>query len=195
MTGKVILGIISAIATFVGFVPYVHSIWQRKTKPHLFTWLVWGTLTGIIFAIQISQHAGPGSWGIGLTAVTCTVIMVLCLFWGEKTGSRFDWAALIVSLATIPIWLATSDPTLSAVLVTFIDVAAFYPTVSKTYQNPWNENLFYYWIWLIKYPTAVVGLNVMNVANAVYPVVWTIIGIAFLVMAIYRRSVLAGKLK
>lgn len=190
MTEKEIFGLISAVATLAGFIPYVYSVYQRKTKPHLFTWLVWGTLTGIIFAIQLSQHAGPGSWGIGLTAATCAVIMGLSFFWGEKTGTLFEWIALIASIATIPLWLATSDPTLSAVLITFIDVAAFYPTVAKTYRNPWNEHLFYYWVWLIKYPASVIGLNVFSLANAIYPIVWTIIGVAFLAMAFYRRGVL-----
>lgn len=190
VTEKILFGGISAIVTVVGFIPYVYSVFRKKTKPHFFTWLVWGMLTGIIFAIQLSQDAGPGAWGIGVTAATCIVIMVLSFFWGEKTGTLFDWLALGVSMAAIPLWLATSDPTFSAVLVTFIDVAAFYPTVSKTYKNPWGEHLFYYWIWLIKYPTSILGLNVINVANAVYPAVWGIIGVAFLAMAYYRRFML-----
>jgi hypothetical protein len=187
---KVLWGSLSAIATVIGFIPYVHSILQRKTTPHFFTWLVWGALTGIIFAIQVAGHAGPGSWGIGVTALTCIVIMVLSFFWGEKSGTRFDWIALIASIATIPLWLATSDPTYSAILVTFIDVAAFYPTVSKTYRNPWSEHMFYYWIWLVKYPTSIVALTVFTVANAIYPITWTIIGIAFLAMTFYRRAVI-----
>jgi hypothetical protein len=190
---KIIFGLISVLLTVIGFIPYVYSIFTHKTKPHLFTWCVWGILTAIIFSIQVAQQAGPGSWSTGVTALTCAIIMVLSIFWGEKTGTLFDWIALAVSVAVIPFWLVCNDPAMSAVLITLIDAAAFYPTLSKTYKNPWSENLFYYWIWLIRYPASILGLNILNLANVVYPAVWTVIGVGFLAMALTRRAVLNKK--
>jgi hypothetical protein len=189
MTFKVLMGSISAIVSFVSFIPYLRTAIQGKTKPHFFTWLVWSILLTIIFIIQVKDGAGAGSWGTGVIALTTICIGMYSWFYGVRTGSKLDWFALIFSLTTIPLWLFTEDPTFSACLATFIDVVAFYPTVSKTWNDPQSEDLSYYVAWLIKYPTAFLAIEKMSTANAVYPVTWTVIGVAFVLFIIYRRKI------
>jgi hypothetical protein len=38
---KFIIAIIATVLTFLGFIPYFRDIFNRKTKPHLYTWLIW----------------------------------------------------------------------------------------------------------------------------------------------------------
>ncbi|MBI3419761.1 MAG: hypothetical protein HY053_06485, partial [Proteobacteria bacterium] len=174
MEWKSILGAVAFLGAVVGFVPYVYSIYKNKTKPHLFTWLVWAILTSMIFGIQFTQGAGPGAWHMGITALTSIAIMGLSFFYGEKKGSKLDWAAFLLSLAAIPLWLVAKDPASAAVLLTLIDVMAFWPTISKTWRKPYQENLFYYGIWLVRYPLATLAVQNMNVANLVYPATWSV---------------------
>jgi len=35
--------------TFVAFVPYFRSIFSGTTRPHVFSWVVWGTNTSVAF--------------------------------------------------------------------------------------------------------------------------------------------------
>ncbi|MGO8672923.1 MAG: hypothetical protein ACLQVD_16375 [Capsulimonadaceae bacterium] len=149
---KELFGLFSALATVIGAVPYIVSTVRGQTRPHLFTWLVWTLLTGIIFFIQVATNAGPGSWAIGLTALTCAINVPLSIRYGESRGTVTDRIALAVSIISVIVWRAMNDPTVSAVMITAIDVVAFYPTVRKTFSKPYEENLFYYVIWLVKYP-------------------------------------------
>jgi len=190
MDEKTVFGLISAIVSFGSFLPYIHSVWRGKTRPHLFTWLVWTVLTTMIFIIQLIEKAGAGAWGTGVIAMTCLVILFFSLFKGEKTGTRTDWAAFVASLLGIPLWLFTKDPTLAAIFVTAIDVLAFWPTVNKTWRTPHSENLLYYFCWLIKYPTGFLAIESMSVANAVYPLTWSIIGMIYVPFLLYRRRTL-----
>ncbi|MEO8466573.1 MAG: hypothetical protein ABI640_14610 [Gammaproteobacteria bacterium] len=38
---KELVAATAVILTFVMFVPYVRSIHQGRTKPHVFSWIVW----------------------------------------------------------------------------------------------------------------------------------------------------------
>ena len=184
---KELIGLFSALATIIGAIPYIHSTIKGQTKPHLFTWLVWTLLTTIIFVIQLTQNAGPGSWAIGLTALTCAINVPLSIRYGEARGTFTDRVALVVAVISIAIWLIMKDPTASAVMITIIDVVAFYPTVRKTYMRPKEENLFYYLIWLVKYPSSLLALQVFSLANSVYAMTWSVIAVFYVGLLLVRR--------
>lgn len=192
---KVIFGIVSSIVSFVSFIPYLLAILNKKTRPHFFTWLVWSVLLSIISIIQLKGNAGPGLWGIAVTTFTTILVTIYALFYGEKTGSLFNWATFLLSLFAIPVWLLVKDPTIAACLASVIDLVAFWPTISKSWRDPYSENLLYYFGWLVKYPTAYFALATINLANAIYPVLWTFIGIAFVIFLIYRRRIIDLKIK
>jgi hypothetical protein len=190
---KAALGLTAAVLAGLSFIPYIHSILKGKAAPHFFTWLLWAILSCVIYAIQLSENAGPGAWSMGVTALGAIVIAVLSFFRGEKTGTKMDWACLISCLFCIPLWLITKDPTASAVLLTVIDVVAFWPTVSKTWKKPHKESLVYYSVWMIRYPMATFAITEMSLANVVCPAAWAVISFFFVGMIVYRRAVLAAK--
>lgn len=49
---KEIIGMITVILGIVGYIPYLRDVLRGKTKPHVYTWFVWGLITLIIFALQ-----------------------------------------------------------------------------------------------------------------------------------------------
>ena len=63
------LGIAAVVVGLVSYIPYLWGLYRGKVRPHAFTWLLWGLLTAIAFAAQLSDGAGPGSWITGVTAV------------------------------------------------------------------------------------------------------------------------------
>jgi len=81
---KTALGIIATVMAFVSYIPYIRNMLSGKTKPHAFSWLVWGTLTAIAFVGQVSKGAGPGAWVTGFTACVSFFIFVTALRTGEK---------------------------------------------------------------------------------------------------------------
>jgi hypothetical protein len=182
---------IGLLAVFVGLVSggmYILSVFRKESKPHLFTWIIWGLISAIAYAAQLHDHAGPGSWAMGLTALTCGATMALCFKYGEKDITRSDWIALIASLSAIIPWIMTDDPLYSVILVSFIDIVAFYPTFRKSWHKPYEENLLSYNIASLKLVLSLFALDNFTVTTSLYAM--TIVGAntAFVTMCYTRRK-------
>ena len=84
MNYKIILGAVAVVINFIGYVPYFRDIFRGATKPHVFSWFVWGLVTGIVFFAQLAKGGGAGAWVTGLSSFFCLVIACLAFFRGEK---------------------------------------------------------------------------------------------------------------
>ena len=94
MDHKTILAIIAVVTGLVGYIPYFKNIFLGKTKPHVFSWLVWGLLGTITFFAQLSKGGGAGTAATALTAIGCFTIACFALVQKNKQITRFDWMAL-----------------------------------------------------------------------------------------------------
>ena len=190
MTLKDMFGVLSLILSVVSYVPYARSIFVANTKPHAFTWLVWGAVMAIAFVAQLLDRAGAGSWATGLSAGFCLGIGVVALFRGEKHITRGDWIALVITLLAIPLWVVTSDPLWSVLLVTGIDAVAYYPTFRKSYAKPDEELAFKYVLTVIRYLFSLLALEHYTVVTSVYQLVSIVMEMAIVVMLLWRRAAL-----
>ena len=77
MPYKEFLSAIAIILTLVAFIPYIRSIQSGKTKPHVFSWIIWASVTFIVFLAQLSDSAGAGAWPIGISGVITLYVAVL----------------------------------------------------------------------------------------------------------------------
>jgi hypothetical protein len=118
---------------------YFRSIFQGKTKPHAFSWFIWGVISSIGFAAQVAEGAGAGAWARGFAAVTNYVLVVVALLKGAKNIRRSDWVTLTVALATIPLWVITKTPVWSVIILCIIDTLGYFPTVRKSWDKPNEE--------------------------------------------------------
>jgi hypothetical protein len=188
---KEALGLIAIVIAVAGYIPYFRDLFSGKTKPHAFSWLIWGLLTAIAFAGQIAGHAGAGSWVMGFTAFTTFVIF--SLFYGEKNITRSDWLCLILALSAIPLWIATRHPVASMILVTVIDALGFWPTFRKSYSKPNEETAFTYFLSGAKFFLSLVALDRYSIVTWLYPVSLVIMNWGFVLMALIRRHKLLSK--
>ena len=193
MTPKEVLGLLSAFLAIVSYVPYLRSIFVANTKPHAFTWLVWGTVMAIAFLAQLSERAGAGSWGTGLSAAFCLAIGIIALFRGETHITRGDWIAFLTTALAIPLWVATSDPLWSVLLVTGIDAIAYYPTFRKSYAKPDEELALKYVLTVVRYLLSLMALEHYSVVTSVYQIVSIFMEAGIVIMLLWRRAAL-GKM-
>ena len=168
---------------------YIVSIIKGETKPHLFSWFIWGLLTAIAWAAQIHQNAGAGAWVTLTAALMCFVITVLCFRYGEKTITRSDWITFIAALCAIPLWFLTKDPLWSVILVTVIDMLGFYPTFRKSWLKPGEETLWTYGLSVVKFGLGMMALETFNVTTALYPFSLVVTNAAFVIFVIARRKI------
>ncbi len=166
---KSIIGLIAVFLSIFSLFPYIVDILKRKTKPHLYTWIVWTPLTFIAFFAQLSDNAGPGAWTTGVTATLCLVILALAIPYGTKDITRSDNLSLIGAGAAAILWFAVKDITASIILVTLIDVMGFIPTIRKSITKPREETLITHELSGAKHLISLFALEKFSLITALYP--------------------------
>ena len=61
---KLIYAGISSLLTLVAFAPYIWTIYRGQTRPHAFSWIIWGVTTFIVFLAQLKSEGGAAKRGI-----------------------------------------------------------------------------------------------------------------------------------
>jgi hypothetical protein len=166
----VVLGAIAALLAIAGYWLYYSSIFRRITKPHLFTWLTYFLIDIIVFAAQVVKGGGPGTW-VTLTGVIGTFgVSLLALRFGEKHITKGDWASFIGALSAIVLWRVTSDPLIAVIIATIINFLAMYPTIRKSYANPFEESISIWVVDAIRWTLGIVALESFNATTALFPI-------------------------
>ena len=182
------MGVIAVLIAFVSYIPYFRDIFAGKTKPHAFTWLIWGSLNAIAFVGQIQDNAGAGSWAVGFTALALLSIFVIALSKGEKDIKPFDWFCMSGSVLAIILWAITSEPLTAILLITFIDALGFLPTVRKSYNKPHEETLITFLLSTVKYGLVIVALQNYTLVTVLFPLSLVIMNGLFVAMLLVRRK-------
>jgi hypothetical protein len=189
MNFKIILSVVAIFVGMMSYIPYLRDVVKGKTKPHTFSWLVWGILTVIVFIGQLIDQGGFGTWVTGFTACAVLIIFIFGIFKGEKNITKGDWASLLAALFTIVIWILTSEPLIAIILVTIIDILAFYPTIRKTILKPHEETLTLYLLSGIKWILAILALQNYSFVTLLYPVYLVLInGLFVTLLLVYRKK-------
>jgi len=188
MTQNEIIAIIASIISITGSLIYLRSVLQGKTKPHLYTHLVWGILTAVAFFAQLSDNGGPGAWVMAITSVFIFIQVGLCFKYGEKDIHVTDKIALAACLIAIIPWLLADNILLSVLLVTAIDVVAYYPTLRKTWVKPFEENMTGYGLGSLKFALSIWALDNISMITAFYPAALIAANTVLMTMCLWRRQ-------
>lgn len=184
---KIVLGVVATILGFVGYVPYFRDIFRGTTRPHVFSWFVWGLLTGIAFFAQITKGGGAGAWVTGSSAVICTCIAALAFFYGKRQITKSDWFSFAGALLGLLFWQLTNDPLLAVIFVTVTDALAFAPTFRKAYYKPDEETASTFMLSSIKFLIALAAFESFNLTTALYPISLVLANGSFAAMLLVRR--------
>lgn len=181
----------AAIAlTIVAFIPYIASILSGSTKPHVFSWIIWGTTTMVVFFAQMHAKGGVGAWPTGVSAVLTTFIALLA-FWKRadisitKLDQQFFWAAM----ASLPLWYVTSDPMWAVIVLTAVDLFGFAPTVRRAYHYPHQENMSFFGLFMLRNLLILLALESYSVATSLFPFSVGLTCFLLLIMIHFRRKV------
>ncbi len=143
---KETFALLATLMIFASRAYYFAQVFRGNTRPHAFSWFIWGVISSIGVAAQIAEGAGVGSYPRLFGAISCFVIVAICFKHGEKNITRTDWITLLVALSTIPLWVATQTPIYSVILVCLIDTMGYLPTVRKAWHKPQQEAFLGYYI-------------------------------------------------
>lgn len=187
LTVKNIIGVVAVVLTFIGYTPYLRDLLKDKTKPHIFSWLIWTIADLIIFALQVSAGAGLGSLVTLTVGIISFLIFILGFRKGNKDIKKIDIVFLVLALLALPIWLVVKQPVLSIILLSTIDMLGFAPTVRKSWNAPYSETLSFYLITTVRHGLSVMALANYNIITVLFPATWVIANAIFSVILIIRR--------
>jgi hypothetical protein len=186
-------GILSIFMSLSSRVNYFSGIFKGKVHPHAFSWFIWGVVSSIGFAAQVSQHAGAGCWSRGFGCVTAFIIVIVCCLKVEHNIRRSDWVTLTVALCAIPLWVITKTPVWSVILISTIDALGCYPTLRKAWHRPYEETVRSYIFSGLSAFFSIVALENYTVSTWLYPTEGMCANIAIVTCLMLRRKH-AGKL-
>jgi len=171
MSAKLLFGILSIIPAVIAYYLYFRDMFKGKTRPHAFSWLVWGTLAGNGFFAQISAHAGIGAWATGLTSVASLTIAVFAFRIGATQPTRFDWTLLFMALAGLLLLFVVKNKEAALCITLFALVAGFVMNIRKAYRKPQEENAVAFWLNTLKFVPAIFALASFTFLTMAYPLV------------------------
>lgn len=188
---KILISIIAVILSFIGYGIYIRDIVRRKVVPHTFTFLVWSIASSITWALQVYGGAGVGAWITGAVTLICIFIFFLSLKYGEKKITKLDIIFLLISFCALFLWLVVKQPVWSIILLVLTDIFGFLPTVRKSWNKPYEENLFVWELTAFRHALSVFALEKFNIITMLYPVAWVFANAFFSIFLIIRRKQLS----
>ena len=186
---------LAILVSVIRYGTYLRAIYLKEARPHVFSWFNWGTVTAIGAYAQMSLDGGPSAWVLVVVSATCFFISGVALFVGEKNITRSDWFAFLGALTAIPVWVYTNDPIWAIIVIIVIDILTYYPTIRKSWNDPWGEPpSSYFWAGL-RYFLALFAVSPMTLETLAYPFFLMATDWGFALYVLYRRKVLTKKTK
>jgi len=187
----IILGILATTLGMVGYFYYLRDIFAGKTKPHAFSWLIWGTLSGIGFVAQVIDGGGPGAWSTGAGSAVSLLIFFLAIFKGERDIDRTDWISLAGSLIALIFWIVASAPLITISLIMIIDASGYIPTFRKSRLKPYEETIAEYLMAGTKHSIGLLALSTYTLLTVPYVLSLAVMNFVFIAYVLHRRRVVA----
>lgn len=160
--------IISWILVCVFCSIYLHSVLKIETKPHIYTMFLYVIITWVIFYSQILNGGWFWSVYIGITFLFWCVIFLLSFWYWTEDVTFSDKISLIIALVSIPLWYFTWNPLISVILLVVVDIFSSFPTVRKTLNDPYSENIYAFMVEFVGVTFSILAISSINFISTWY---------------------------
>ena len=192
MPYKELFSVVAIILTIVAFFPYIRSILNNEIKPHVFSWVIWGITTFVVFLAQLEDDGGVGAWPIGVSGIITIFIAILAYVKRADIAiTRTDWLFFIAAISSLPLWYLTSDPLSAVIILTVVDVLGFGPTIRKAYIFPFSESLLFFSLFATRNIIVIMALDNYSITTVLFPAVIALACLLLNTMIIIRRRVMS----
>lgn len=193
MHHKELFGALALVLTFVAFIPYFRSIWQKKTRPHIFSWLIWAAGTVIISIAQWTDGAGIGAWPIAVSGLLTFGVVLLALARVPDTSIvKLDWLFLGLALTALPLWFFTSTALSAVIVLTVVDLLGFGPSIRKAYERPTEENASFFAVAVLRNGCVIAALENYSWTTVLFPAAVGGACVLFVLLILARRRIVTS---
>lgn len=192
MTYREVLSAIAVMMTVATFYPYVRGILRGNVRPHMFSWVIWGCTTLLVFLAQLQAGAGVGAWSVGVSAAF--TLGIAGLAWRQRADlhiTKVDWAFLVAATSSLPMWYFTADPTVAVVVLTVVILLGYGPTLRKIHHQPRSESITFFALFVLRNVLVVMSMEQWSLATLLFPCAVSSAGLTVIALIVTRRRALA----
>lgn len=179
MIASILLGIITLVIAAISYSFYIRDTLKGKTKPHAFTWGIWGVLNIFIFYGQVDGGGGPGAWVTAATAMANILIFLLAFKYGKTNITKLDVACAIIAVTALCLWCFSGDIAISVILSCVVFILGLIPTIVKSIRSAHEETAVTFALNASKFLIALFALQTISLETALYPAVLFIVNGCF----------------
>lgn len=187
---KLIASLVAVGLTVYGYFPYFRDIFRNKTKPHLYTWLIWLITQG---TAAVAIWLGGGNYAVFsfiIGTVLVALVVLLSFKYGTKNITQSDTCAFIAALLAIAVWWGLNNPLPAVLMVSAIDGIGYIPTFRKSFAEPWSETLSFWLIMAAVDILIIISIADYNLLTITYPATLAFANISVWSICFFRRKAL-----
>lgn len=183
------LSAVAVILTCIAFLPYILSIFRGRTRPHVFSWVIWGMNTSVAFLATLHAGGGlPGAGVIGFSAgVTLFIAVLAYIKRADVSVTLTDRLFFIAALAAMPLWHWADDPLWAVWLITVIELLGFGPTFRKTWSQPFSESMGFLVLLVLRNTLVIAALDRHTTTTVLFPAAMAAACLALIAVMAWRR--------
>lgn len=166
---QAVTGLVAGFLSLSGFLRYLISIYQGKTRPNRVTWWVWAVVGLILCSSYYSSESLNTIWVPASLAVGPLIIAICAIKYGEGGWSRFDQGCLLSAGISLLLWWRFSSPAIALLINIVIDFLGALPTIRKSYYHPHSEDTLTWSIFLTANTLNLFALKNWSFALSAYP--------------------------
>jgi len=190
LTFKLGILLLSASISIGNLIYYLHTVFNGQTRPHIFSWLIWGIIMLIAGLAQYFEGGGAGAFVILVGSFVCFARAIVGLKYGEKNITLGDKLCLASCLIGVIFWQLTDNPLYAVLIITFTDLLGFYPTVRKSFSKPYSEELTSWIGMALVTALSLLALETYNFTTVFYPLVITAACWGLIIYLLIRRKLI-----
>jgi hypothetical protein len=165
---KIALVVMGICISRAGTIKYIKDIIAHKTKPHIYTRIIW-FITQTIGILGIYKSGWwMGAWWPAIWLIGLSIVIALSFRHGTKDITAFDTALLVWWIIAIGLWFLIDNPIWSLIVVSCIDIVWYIPTIRKTRNDPYSETLIAWIGYCIANLCNIFALSTYNFNTLVY---------------------------
>jgi len=139
---RAICAFVAFMLTCIAYLPYYADTLAWRTRPQRASWLIWGVLSTISFASQVTEGATTSLVFAGIQCAGTLGIMALATSRGIGGFlNRRDRPVLLAAGAGLVAWYLTDDAAWALCISCSISLIGGTVTVAKAYRYPQSETL------------------------------------------------------
>lgn len=189
---KETLGSIAVALTFVAFAPYIYAILKGTVRPHVFSWVIWALTTTVVFLATLADDGGAGAWAIATSGgITFFIAVLAYLKRNDVNITKSDWAIFVLALSALPVWYLTTSPLHAVIILSFVDMLGFIPTLKKAYHQPYSESLLFFGLFITRTLLVILALENYSLTTLLFPCTITLLSLLIAGVVVVRRNSMA----